>query len=258
MSGKPVLWHIPVSHYSEKARWALAYKGIEHERRAPPPGAHAAIAFALTRGRQYTFPVLGLEGHNVGDSSAIIAALEERWPEPALYPADREERRRALELEDWFDENLGPAIRLFAWNELYSDRERMERLTERMLPTALRRVPGAEAGAARFGSAWVRLRFRAADDEAAAAARERTLQAIDRLEAELGDGDYLVGDSFTVADLTAASLFYPLALPPEGPQYLPDPPPAFAEFIESLRGRRGFEWIGEMFRRHRSPAAVPA
>ena len=30
---KPVLWHIPVSHYSEKARWALAHKGIEHERR---------------------------------------------------------------------------------------------------------------------------------------------------------------------------------------------------------------------------------
>ena len=37
--GKPVLWHIEVSHYNEKARWALDHKGIEHERRAPPPGA---------------------------------------------------------------------------------------------------------------------------------------------------------------------------------------------------------------------------
>ena len=24
----PVLWHIPFSHYSEKVRWALDYKGI--------------------------------------------------------------------------------------------------------------------------------------------------------------------------------------------------------------------------------------
>ena len=39
-SEKPVLWHIPISHYSEKARWALACKGVEHERRAPLPGAH--------------------------------------------------------------------------------------------------------------------------------------------------------------------------------------------------------------------------
>ena len=43
----PVLWHIPVSHYNEKVRWALAYKGIEHERRAPPPGAHIPLAMAL-------------------------------------------------------------------------------------------------------------------------------------------------------------------------------------------------------------------
>jgi hypothetical protein len=33
------LWHIPISHYNEKARWALAYKGVEHERRTPLPGA---------------------------------------------------------------------------------------------------------------------------------------------------------------------------------------------------------------------------
>ena len=24
----PLLWHIPLSHYSEKVRWALDYKGI--------------------------------------------------------------------------------------------------------------------------------------------------------------------------------------------------------------------------------------
>jgi hypothetical protein len=28
----PLLWHIPLSHYSEKARWALDYKRIAHHR----------------------------------------------------------------------------------------------------------------------------------------------------------------------------------------------------------------------------------
>jgi hypothetical protein len=26
----PLLWHIPLSHYSEKVRWALDYRGIAH------------------------------------------------------------------------------------------------------------------------------------------------------------------------------------------------------------------------------------
>ena len=43
------------------------------------------------------------------------------------------------------------------------------------------------------------------------------LAALDRLDDELGGGEYLVGDRFTVADLTAAALFYPLVPPPGGP-----------------------------------------
>jgi multicomponent Na+:H+ antiporter subunit D len=44
---KPVLWHIAVSHYNEKVRWALELKGVEHERRAPPPPANMLVAMAL-------------------------------------------------------------------------------------------------------------------------------------------------------------------------------------------------------------------
>ena len=107
---KPVLWHIPVSHYNEKVRWALARKGVEHERRAPVPGAHMVVALWLTRGATKTFPVLQLDGEAIGDSTAIIAALE-RAPSRAAarIPTDPDERRRALELEDYFDEQLGPA-----------------------------------------------------------------------------------------------------------------------------------------------------
>src|ERR671936_1025779 len=123
-NGRVVLWHLPISHFSEKARWALAYKGVEHERKAPPPGIHIAVALRLTRGRQYTLPVLELDGKRIGDSTAIIEELERRFPEPPLYPADPEERRRALELEDWFDEELGPYLRRFLFHRGRADRKK--------------------------------------------------------------------------------------------------------------------------------------
>ena len=46
-----VLWHIEISHYNEKARWALDYKGIPYELRTPMPGTHRLAALRLTRGK---------------------------------------------------------------------------------------------------------------------------------------------------------------------------------------------------------------
>lgn len=248
----PTLWQIEVSHYAEKVRWALAWKGVEHRRRSPVPGAHMAIAAWLTRGAQITLPVLTIDGERIGDSTAIIAALEERFPRPPLYPADPEQRRRALQLEDFFDEELGPHIRHLAWHEFGNDPERLSELMKHTAPGPLARVPSAAAAYTRVFSA---LRFRARDADQAERGRAKILAALDRVEAELGDGDYLVGDEFTVADLTAASLFYPLVLPPEGPLPADEPTAAgFERFREPLRERRGFKWVAETFRRHRKPA----
>lgn len=251
----PTLWQIDVSHYSEKARWALAWKGIEHRRRSPVPGAHMAVALWLTRGAQYTFPVLSIDGRRIGDSTAIVAALEECNPEPPLYPADIAERRRALELEDFFDEELGPYVRQLAWFELGRDPERFAELMQQTAPAPLAKLGRPTAAYAR---AYTALRFRAADAKRAERSRAKVLAALDRLEAELGDGEYLVGESFSVADLTAASLFYPLAQPAEGP-LKPGSPSArgFEAFREPLAERRGLEWVREMFKRHRKPAAAP-
>src|SRR6476469_10005333 len=106
-----ILWHIELSHYNEKVRWALDYKGIAHERRVPMPGLHGPRALVLTRGAHRRLPVLELDGTRIGDSTAIIAALEEYRPDPALYPADPAERAHALALEDFFDEQLAPEVR---------------------------------------------------------------------------------------------------------------------------------------------------
>jgi glutathione S-transferase len=248
----PTLWQIDVSHYSEKVRWALAWKGIEHRRRTPVPGAHMAVAAWLSRGRQLTLPILEIHGRRICDSTAIIAALEELHPEQPLYPDDPGERRRALELEDFFDEELGPHIRHLAWHEFRRDRERLTELMRQTAPGPLTRVPRATAA---YAHVFTALRFRAGDTEQAERGRAKVLVALDRLERELGEGDYLVGDRFTVADLTAASLFYPLVIPEEGP--LPADQPAaagFERFREPLLERRGFRWVAEMFRRHRRQA----
>ncbi len=252
----PTLWQIDISHYSEKARWALAHKGIAHRRRAPLPGAHIPIALWLTRGANSTFPVIELEGRRVGDSSAIIAALEERFPEPPLYPEDPDERRRALQLEDFFDEELGPHIRLLVFYELGNDPERFAQLMEQTAPGPLAHISRAAAFYARTYSG---LRFGVRRPEAAQRSAEKVLAAFDRLETELGSGDYLVGDSFSVADLTAASLFYPLVLPAEGP-LPPDQKPAagIERFRAPLKERRAYRWVEETFRRHRNPTPVAA
>ena len=254
--GIPTLWQIDVSHYSEKARWALAWKGVEHRRRSPVPGAHMAVALWLTRGAHYTFPVLSIDGKRIGDSTAIVAALEERYPEPPLYPADIAERRRALELEEFFDEELGPYIRQLAWYEFGNDPDSFAKLMEQTAPKPLARFGGATAAYAR---AYTALRFRAGDAAEAERGRAMVLAALDRLEAELGDGEYLVGERFCVADLTAASLFYPLALPDEGPLNADSPSAkGFEAFRRPLAERRGVKWVTEMFHRHRKPAKAPA
>jgi glutathione S-transferase len=108
------------------------------------------------------------------------------------------------------------------------------------------------------GRGILRLRY-GINDEAARVARDKTVAALDRIEAELQPSGYLVGDRFTVADLTAAALVFRLVRSPEAPYLLPPPlPPAVERFRAEASGRRAFEWVKEMYRRHRGrSAAIP-
>jgi glutathione S-transferase len=245
----PVLWHIKMSNYNEKARWALDYKRIPHRRVDPLPGAHMLVALALTR-RTATFPVLRMGGRSIGDSTRIIETLERRYPEPALYPEGPDQRARALELEEFFDEQVGPQIRRFVWHEAIKDREAFEEFAVRQVPGSTPTIPRLAGG---FASTFVRLRYGAASEDGAETARRQVLEGLDRLESELGSGEYLVGDRFTVADLTGAALLYPLVFPPEGPTPQLELPEPFRRFQDSARERRAYQWVTEMFRRHRKP-----
>ena len=87
---RPVLWQFTYSHFNEKARWALDFKQVPHVRRSLLPGPHGVRIRRMTG--QTAVPVLELDGRMIHDSTRIIAALEEAYPDPPLYPRDEAER----------------------------------------------------------------------------------------------------------------------------------------------------------------------
>ena len=247
----PVLWQYSFSNYNEKARWALDHKGIRHRRRSLMPGGPRGLWMSRGDG---TIPVLDLDGRRIVDSTRIIDALEKRQAEPALYPDGEDERRRALELEDFFDEHAGHDMRRVGFCEL---RDHMDYGLDFMTTDQ----PRLKAAAGRL---WLRASFPIVwrylskrytfGQQAFEASRATLVAALDRIEAERDGGDYLVGDSFTVADLAGAALLYPLVWPPEFQYELPKAPRS--EFLESVQDHPAREWISEIWRRHRGVSAA--
>ena len=242
------LIHVPVSHYSEKARWALDHKRIPHKRRWPPGGFHPLVTFVVTRGKHQTVPALLMDGEGIGDSTEIIRRLEERFPDPPLYPSDPADRARALALEEFFDDELGPQIRQMVYHHLTSDSEALAELTMHQVQYGHRATLGVNK---RILTRFLDLRFRTADPDLAEESERKVVEAVDRLEAELDGRDYLVGARFSVADLTAAALLYPLILPPQTPWQPTRLPDRWEELRRSQSDRPALRWGAEMYRRHR-------
>jgi glutathione S-transferase len=239
-----------VSNYNEKARWALDYKRIPHVRRAAVPGRHRAIAARLTGAK--TFPVLILGDEAIGDTTNIIAALERTHPEPALYPPDADQRRRALELEDFFDEQLGPHVRLLVLNYMLDSPDLMlsafapdlgavSRVAARATFPLLRRTVVSNF---------------AIDETSVERAYSKIREAGERFNSELQPSGYLIGAGFSVADLTLASLVAPAVAPDEFPYPQPQRGhPALAPLRRALTATGILDWTREMYARRRGTSA---
>ena len=253
----PTLWHISVSHYSEKARWALDHKRGPAQRRAvaDPGPAHPGLDAGSPAAPATPSRCWRSTAARIGDSTEIIAALEERFPERPLYPADPEQRRRALELEDFFDEELGPHIRLLAFHELGKDPERFEAVIARTTPGPVDRASAAapsptpaptpacaSASAARRRPSWP-------------AARSSPPSTASR------------PSSARTSTWSATPSASPTSPPPRSSSRwssptrdrvpTDEPPPAgIASFRAPLEERPGYRWVEETFRRHRRPAGV--
>lgn len=249
-SDAPLLWHIPLSHFNEKARWALDYKGIPHRRKVLGPDYLIRAWRATGRG---TLPILFLDGRAIGDSTHIIAALEERHPDPPLYPRDATALARALALEDYLDEQLGPALRAAMVTPLFRNDPdvALRVLTTGMPDAAYERLRPLT----RFFPTFYRFRHSISESKLETD-RAAVRAALDRIEQERRGGAHLVGDAFTVADLTAAALLSPLLQPAEIQYPLRvELPPYFQDYRSSLLQHPAMQWAAGMYRVHRGRSA---
>ena len=109
MEATIVLHQFPSSHFNEKARWALDWKALSHRREHYLPGPHASKIKKLTG--QTSTPVVEIDGEVTFGSARIIDIIEQRYPDRSLYPQDAEAKKRALEIQERFDREVGPAVR---------------------------------------------------------------------------------------------------------------------------------------------------
>src|SRR5690349_6951064 len=101
---------IPISHFCEKARWALDRAGIAYEEDRHVQGVHQIVA--RRAGGKVTVPVLVTGDEVLTDSDDILHWVDERLPpERRLFPGDPDERREVEALCRELDEGLGPDAR---------------------------------------------------------------------------------------------------------------------------------------------------
>ncbi|MBK7579143.1 MAG: glutathione S-transferase [Myxococcales bacterium] len=244
------LLHFRVSHYNEKVRWALDLKGVAHTREALVPGLHIPRVRFLTG--QSKVPVLVLDGEALPGSAAIIDELERRYPEPPLYPADPAERERALALQAHFDDEVAPDLRKLFWSCYFDHPADCARLATDGFSASMRWFWRGIFPVIRP----LFVKNMGGDPDGVERARGRLSSHFDRLESEIGKSGYLVGDSFSVADLTAAAVMTAIIRPKQFSYPLPEPwPKELVAMKQSLSDRSGFDWVEDIYARHRGASA---
>ncbi len=156
-------------------------------------------------------PVLEADGRFIADSSEIARFLDERFPDPPLWPADPRERALCHLLEDWADESLyfyEMTMRL-QWpaNAPRWSREAMRadgRLGEAIGPVLVPRLIAQRTKAQGVGRKPHDLVLRELG------------RHLDALDALLGDGDWLASSSLTIADVAVAAQVSAIAGAVEG------------------------------------------
>ena len=244
-----VLYVFAISHFCEKARWALDYLGIDYKLRFTPPGVHQLVARKLGVPRT-SLPIRVVDGKAIQGSAAIID-----WAESVALPdsgnlstdATREE---CQSIEKRLDKIAGVHVRRYYYSEAlveYPQTVRplfMHGLSKReklLLVTTWGAICKAMIKGMDLGPEQGQDSKRIVDEELA------------WLDAMLSDGrEILVGEEFSRADLAAASLLAPLVLPMEHPVYAGMKlPPIMAEDIKHWENRPTLQWIRKIYSAYR-------
>jgi glutathione S-transferase len=245
----PVLYLFAISHYCEKACWALDYFGIDYRSVALAPGPH--IKFSRSLGvADTTLPILVADGLALQGSAQIVdwaqahGGAAERGLEAAADTAACREIERRL------DTVFGVHVRRYYYSEALLLQPQAVR------PIFAQGLPWNERIILRI--AWreiCRHMIRGMDLGAAQGLESRQIieSELDWLDGLLADGrEHLVGERFSRADLAAASLLAPLALPPQHPSYHRlQLPPGVAADLEKWQRRPSLRWVGEIYRNYR-------
>jgi glutathione S-transferase len=248
---QPVLHQFRFSHFNEKARWGLAWKGIRHVRKTYLPGPHRAAIERLSG--QTATPVLCLDGEVVAGSARILETLERRTPEPGLFPRQHDLRNRALEIQETFDREVGPAVRTALFTVIIEEPAYLCRQFSHRKAAPVRILYRAVFPMAKKLIA----RAHETDDPAAVErAIARTHEALDFVAGETAASGFLAGDRFTVADLCCASLLAPLAsVSHPDMARVPPVPASLSRFLRRFEEHPALRWVSAMYDRYRSPAA---
>jgi glutathione S-transferase len=250
MAETPILITIPISHYCEKARWALDWAGITYEERAHLQVIHWVPVKRAGGGK--TAPVLVWGDRVLADSADIIEEASARaQPGRALLPDEPTAAAEVRELQSNFDERLGPEGRRWMYFNLRGRRDIAISYACAGVPAWQRRgLPLAYPFVARIIDRYLDI------TPASAAHSEAEVRAVfDGVAERLGDGrPYLCGERFSAADLTFASLAASVLMPPEYGVPLPQPdelPAPMATKVRELRAHPAGAFALKMFREER-------
>jgi glutathione S-transferase len=231
MAAAPRLVTIPISHYCEKARWALDRAGIAYREERHIQVVHRVCSRRAGGGG--TVPVLVTDEGVFAQSADILAYADRHGAR--LYPDDPAPRAEVVALERDFDADLGPEGRRWMYFHMLARKDLGVAYNCTGVPAWERRAFPAALGVM---SGYVRRLF-AIGPSTGDDARRAVQGTFDAVAERLADGRrYLLGDAFTAADLAFAALAAPAICPPQYGVPLPQPdelPPLMAAGVRAFR-----------------------
>lgn len=241
------LYTFNLSHFSEKARWALDYEGIPYQEKVLLPGPHQLTTRRIAKKTEV--PVLEHDGRYVQGSGAILDYIADRLGGTKLVPAE-EARARTLELEREADQAFGRGVQRVLYSVMLKP-EHANKVVDLWIDN------GPSWGRTFYGFTFpviasvVKRMYKTTKPELVAAAQDHFVALMDTLDAQLARSPYLAGDRPGRLDITVASLLGPVCQPKEHHVRWPSTPPELAEFEGRLKGRPTWNHVLRMYRDHR-------